>query len=94
MTVGYCEYGPGLKSMGRLLALIITLTGVLVAVSGVGLAIAAFAVGRDIGAAVGMIGIGVGVDVSGAIMKNWSKGVEAHADSTTKQNGREAGENV
>ncbi len=86
--VGFLEYGPGMRSMGRLLALIITLNGSLAVVAGIGLLIAAIVTRQTevVGPLIGLVGLGTGADIVAVIMKNWMKNIEvAYEDEVVNE---------
>ncbi len=80
--VGFLEYAPGMKSMGRLLALLMMLNGTAATVVGLVLIVIAFISKNTeaVGSLVGLVGLGIGVDVGASVMKNWAKGIEASED--------------
>lgn len=77
--VGYFEYAPGHKSMGRLLAFMMTAGGVFCVVAGVLMAVADWIwnAGASTGTWIGLALGGLGSEIGGTAMKNWAKSVEA-----------------
>ncbi len=79
--IGYLEYADGHKSMGRLIALMLTIAGV--AVVGVALTLIVWSFVRRemdiIGSLVGLATIGLATEGLSGLMKNWAKAVEAKA---------------
>ncbi len=75
--LGYFQDNNGDKSMARLLAFIMQVSGTATIVVGLVLIVVAFFTARDVGTLVGLVGTGAAMDVAGPAMKNWSKRAEA-----------------
>ena len=85
MKIGFLEYAPGCKSMGRLIAFILAVAGVHVVAVGLTLIVWSFVI-KDlsaIGSMVGLITLGLATEGLSGIMKNWAKSVEAKASNAT-----------
>lgn len=81
MKTGYLEAAPGVKSAGRLLALIVVITAMAIALGAFALLVAAFVSSETeiVGSLVAVITGAFGVASIGEVMKNWAKKIEAHA---------------
>ena len=78
MKVGFLEAAPGVKSAGRLIAIIVIVTAMLIALGSFALLVAVI-VSRDtevVGSLVGLIAASFGVASVGEVMKNWAKKIE------------------
>lgn len=80
---GYFRDNNGDKSMARVLAFMMQAGGAVVIVVGLALIVVAFFSKRAdaIGAFIGLVGIGAGMDAAGPAVKNWSKGAEARVEA-------------
>ena len=92
MKIGFLEYAPGCKSMGRLIAFILAVAGVHVVAVGLTLIVWSFVI-KDlsaIGSMVGLITLGLAIEGISGIVKNWAKAVEAKATQQNIEPRREA----
>ena len=73
--IGFFDYDENNRSMGRLIAFIMTISGVLIILVSLALTIASYVhrAYEVIPQLVAMLGLGTAVDIGGGIMKNWSK---------------------
>lgn len=77
-VVGFFEYGPGMRSMGRLLAFLMTTAGLFCVVGGFGMAVVDWIWNEaaSVGSWIGLALAGLGSEIGGTAMKNWAKAVE------------------
>jgi hypothetical protein len=94
MKTGYLEAAPGVKSAGRLLALIVVVVAMVIALSSFAVLVAAF-VSREteiVGSLVAIITGSFGVAAVGEVMKNWGKKIEAHGGNSGQSEAQEMAE--
>lgn len=84
--VGYFEYGPGMRSMGRLLAFMVTVAGLFCVAGGFTMAVVDWIWNEaaTVGSWIGLALAGLGSEFVGTAMKNWAKSVEAPVPTETE----------
>lgn len=91
MKTGYLEAAPGVKSAGRLLALIVVVVAMAIALGAFAVLVAAF-ISREteiVGSLVAIITGSFGVASIGEVMKNQAKKIEANGGNSGQSEGKE-----
>jgi hypothetical protein len=75
MNTGFLEASPGVKSAGRLIAVVVVFTAMAIAVGSFALLVIAFVSEKTeiVGSLVAVITASFGVAAIGDVMKNWAK---------------------